>query len=47
VRAQILNLLLRLQQDKQVSYFFISHDMNVVRHMSDRVLVIEDGKVIK
>ena len=47
IQAQILNLLLRLQKEKGVSYFFISHDMRVVRHMSDRVLVMRDGKVLK
>ena len=47
IQAQILNLLLRLQKEKGVSYFFISHDQRVVRHMSDRVLVMEDGKVLE
>ena len=47
IQAQILNLLLRLQKQKQISYFFISHDERVVRHMSDRVLVMDDGKVLK
>ena len=47
IQAQILNLLLRLQKERGVSYFFISHDRRVVRHMSDHVLVMEDGKVLK
>ena len=47
IQAQILNLLLRLQKAKGVSYFFISHDRRVVQHMSDRVLVMQDGKVLK
>ena len=46
-RAQILNLLLKLQKQKGVSYLFISHDLRVVRHMSDRVLVMQDGKVLE
>ena len=44
VRAGILNLLLKLQNEKKVSYLFISHDPAVVRHMSDRVLVMKNGE---
>ena len=44
VQAQILNLLLKLQKEKGVSYLFISHDLRVVAHMSDRVLVMKGGK---
>lgn len=45
VRAQILNLLLKIQADRQISMLFISHDLRVVRHMSDTVLVMKDGLV--
>ncbi len=45
VRVQILDLFLRLQREKNVSYVFISHDLEVVRHMSDDVLVLKDGVV--
>ena len=44
VQAGILNLLLKLQKEKSVSYLFISHDPAVVRHMSDAILVMESGK---
>ena len=44
VQAQILNLLLKLQQERRVAYLFISHSLKVVRHMSDEVLVLKDGK---
>lgn len=43
VQAGILNLFLKLQQERSVSYIFISHDSAVVRHMSDRILVMKDG----
>ncbi|OIO38662.1 MAG: hypothetical protein AUJ72_02205 [Candidatus Omnitrophica bacterium CG1_02_46_14] len=44
VRAQILNLLLKLQKERSMAYIFISHDLKVVRHMSDRLLIIKGGK---
>ena len=43
VQAGILNLLLKLQTEKHVSYLFISHDAGVVRHMSDRILFMKNG----
>ena len=46
-QAQILDLLRRVQKQKAVSYLFISHNKRVVRAMSDRVLVMEDGKVLE
>src|SRR3989338_333305 len=44
VQAGILNLLLKLQKERSVSYLFISHDPAVVRHMSDAILVMKSGK---
>ncbi len=47
VQAQILNLLLDLKEQFQLTYLFISHDLNVVRFFSDRVVVMFQGKVVE
>lgn len=43
VQAQVLNLLNRLKANRGLTYIFISHDLSVVRFMSDRILVMKDG----
>ncbi|XLQ11969.1 MAG: ABC transporter ATP-binding protein [cyanobacterium endosymbiont of Epithemia adnata isolate EadnSB Bon19] len=45
VQAQVLNLLKDLQDELQLTYIFISHDLSVVRFMSDRIMVMNQGKI--
>src|SRR5438105_2776333 len=45
VQAQVLNLLLRLREEFQFTYIFISHDLSVVKWMSDRMIVMNKGKI--
>ncbi|MBR3699896.1 MAG: ABC transporter ATP-binding protein [Bacteroidales bacterium] len=47
VQAQVLNLLNRLKKERNLTYIFISHDLSVVRFMSDRVLVMYNGKPVE
>ena len=47
VQAQVLNLLKDLQQEFNLTYIFISHDLNVVKFMSDRILVMNQGQIVE
>ncbi len=47
IQAQILNLLQSLQEDMGISFIFISHDLNVVEHISDTVMIMYHGQVVE
>ncbi len=47
VRAQVLNLLQRLQRQFNLTYLFVSHDLSVVRHVADRIAVMYLGRIVE
>ena len=47
VQAKVLNLLNEIKEEFGFTYIFISHDLNVVKYMSDRIMVMKDGKIVE
>ena len=47
VQAQVLNLLVRLREEFDFTYLFISHDLNVIKHISDHVAVMSKGQIVE
>ena len=47
IQSQILDLLLSLQMKHKLSYIFISHDLKVIKAISDRIIVMKDGKIVE
>jgi cationic peptide transport system ATP-binding protein len=47
VRSQTINLFMKLQKDLGLGFVFIAHNLGIVRHISDRMLVLQDGRVVE
>ena len=47
IRAQVLNLLSKLQKERNLTYLFVAHDLSVVRFICDRIAVIHKGKIVE
>ncbi len=47
IQAQVLNLFMRLREDLNLTYLFISHDLGVVEHLSDRVVIMYLGRIVE
>ena len=47
IRAQVLNLLRRLQNSEQLTYLFIAHDLSIIRYISDRIAVMHNGYIVE
>ena len=47
IQAQVLNLFRRLQRERGLTYVFISHDLSVIKHISDRVAIMYLGRVVE
>ncbi len=47
IRAQVLNLLKKLQNDNDLTYLFIAHDLSIIRYISDRIAVMHNGNIVE
>jgi oligopeptide/dipeptide ABC transporter ATP-binding protein len=47
VRSQVLNLMVRLQRERNLTYIFISHDLSVVEHISDSIAIMYLGRIVE
>lgn len=47
IRAQVLNLLAKLQKEKGITYIFIAHDLSVMRYFTDRIAVLHKGQIVE
>jgi len=47
IQAQIVNLLIKLRKEREMTYLFIAHDLAMVKYISDRIAVMKDGKILE
>ena len=47
IRSGVMNLMLRLREERKITYLFVSHDISTVRYMSDRIAIMYAGKVVE
>ncbi len=47
VQSQIINLLLKLQEKHKLTYIFISHDLKVIKAISDKIMVMKEGEIVE
>ena len=47
IQAQIVNLLKKLREEREMTYLFIAHDLSMVKYISDRIAVMKDGKILE
>lgn len=47
IQAQIVNLLIKLRKEREMTYLFIAHDLSMVKYISDRIAVMKDGKILE
>ena len=47
VQSQIVDLLLNLQETKKLTYIFISHDLKIVKALSDKIMVMKSGEIVE
>lgn len=47
IQAQVINLLIRLREEMSLAYLFIAHDLSVVKHISDRIIVMYLGRIVE
>jgi oligopeptide transport system ATP-binding protein len=47
IRAQVLNLLKKLQNERSLTYLFIAHDLSIIRYISDRIAVMHQGYILE
>ena len=47
IQAQVVNLMLKLQKERGITFLFIAHDLSMVKYISDRIAVMHFGKIVE